>query len=367
MKFWRGFAISATVLVIAGCSSQRDQAQGNYDYVTLQERAVLIVPEGMTSVAQNPQFSIPQSEVASGPVGRQISIRSPSQVMPFVPGSRIEEGNRESRIWFDAIEDMNNVADWVWQELIALIEADDISIESMDEMSRIQTGQIESEQGTRSSGGFWATLARRNRVELTATYNVAINMQAPAHGRSAMVEVEAKDITWLEGGQPQAAPALLQRQLEANFLNDLGMRMQRNFEQQRVAEVRATRALRHAESPQGEAAYALDANFEAGWVLMPGVFEYLGFEVEDLSQTDGIYYVDYQPGGQRGFFSRLAFWRSQEEGLLGLPRGSGYEFQVDEVDGVFYIVIRHNDELLDEEVMDELFPVFAEAFSEHAD
>lgn len=366
MKFWRGFAIAATVAAVAGCASQRDQAQGDFEYLNIEERPILLMPEGLTPVTQNPEFRIPQVEREDGPVGRASSIRAPRQVMPLVPGSRIEEGSRDARIWFDAIEDMSNVAGWVWEELVALVEAQEYEIVEMDENQLLRTATVERDQGSRSRGGFWAGLTR-DRIDYMASYSLTVNMQAPAHGRSAMLEVDASDVRWYEDGERATTPPFLQRELEASFLNTLGIRMQRNFESQRVAQVRATRALRHAESPQGDPAYALDTTYEAGWVLMPGVFEYLGFEVEDLSRTDGVYMLNYQPGGQRGFFSRLAFWRSEDLGLLGLPRGSGYEFQLDEQDGVLYIVISHRGEVLDDETMDELFPVFAEAFSEHAD
>lgn len=366
MKFWRSLTVATAVIAAVGCSSQRDQAQGNFDYLSTEERGALLVPEGMTPVVQHPDFVIPQGANYQGPLGSRQSIRSPRQVMPLVPGSRIEEGSREARIWFDAIEDMNNVADWVWEELTALLEEREIPLEEVSERSRIVTGIIEQEQGTRSRGGFWAGL-RRDRIQFTSTHRLTIDMQAPSHGRTASLDVNASDINWYEDGRSAEQPAYFQRELEASFLNALAMRMQRNFEQQRVAEARATRTLRHAENPRGEPAYALDVSFDAGWVMMPGVFEYLGFVVEDLSQTDGIYYVNYQPGGRPGFFSRLAFWRSEDRGMLGLPRGDDYQFEIDEVDGVFYIVIRYQGEVLDEETMDELFPVFAEAFSEHSD
>lgn len=366
MNFWRGFAIAATVAAITGCASQRDQAQGGFEYLDIEERPILLIPEGLDPVAQNPEFRIPAIEQEDGPIGPASTIRAPRQVMPLVPGSRIEEDSRAARIWFDAIEDMDNVADWVWEELLILLAEQDYVVTESEEKQHIRTAKVEREQGSRARGGFWSGL-RRERIDFMASYSLTVDMHAPTHGRSAMLEVDAGDVRWYEDGERATTPPFLQRELEASFLNDLGMRMQGNFEQQRVAQVRATRALRHAESLQGDPAYALDASFEAGWVLMPGVFDYLGFVVEDLSQTQGIYLVEYQPGGERGFFSRLAFWRSEDLGLLGLPRGSGYEFQLDERDGIFYIVISYRGEVLDEETMDELFPVFAEAFSEHAD
>lgn len=366
MKFWRGFAIAAISAAVAGCATQRDQAQGGFDYLELEERPPIVTPEGLSPLVQAPDYRIPSIERTDGPLGPSSSIRAPRQVMPLVPGSRIEDGSRSARIWFDAIDEMPNVSDWVWEELLALVEEQQMPIADLQERDYLQTETIQRGQGSRSRGGFWSGL-RRDRIEFTAEYALHIDMDAPSHGRSAMLEVDASNVRYFEDGRERQAPLYLQRELEASFLNDLGMRMQRNFEAQRVAQVRATRALRHAESPQGDPAYALDTNFESGWVLMPGVFEYLGFELVDLNQTDGIYYVNYEPNGGGGFFSRLAFWRSRDDGMLNLPRGRGYEFQLDGQGDVLYVVISYRGEVLDEETMDELFPVFAEAFSEHTD
>lgn len=364
MKFWRGFAAVSTMIIVAGCSSQRDVAQGNFDYLELEESSAILVPQGMNPVIPHPDYIIPENEQYSGRLGREQSIRSPRQVMPLVPGSRTEESSTNSRIWFDAIEDMDNVADWVWRELLELVDDYDAEVESRVEQDFLQTSRFNLQQGSQTKSGFFNRL-RRQRDVIESEQAFKINMEAPEHGRTAMVEVTAENVRWLIGGEQVEEPLFIQRQLEADFLNQLSLRLQRGYEDERVASVRATRALRHAESPQGNPAYALDTGFDSGWVMMPGVFSYLGFIVEDLNQRDGLYYVNYQPGGTRGWFSRLAFWRSGET-PLGIPRGD-YEFEVDEVEGVFYIVIRRDDELLSEEQLDEMFPMFAEAFSEHSD
>ncbi|MGX5914213.1 outer membrane protein assembly factor BamC [Aliidiomarina sp. Khilg15.8] len=366
MKFWRGLAVVSSVVVVAGCSSQRDVAQGDFDYTELEENEAIIVPQGMTPVIQHPDYLIPQSGEYSGPVGREQSIRSPRQVMPLVPGSRVEEGSQEARLWFDAVEDMDNVSGWVWRELLDLIGEYDVAIEEQKDQSLLRTETFRIDRGSRARPGFFNRLSG-NRIQFESEQVLEINMQAPTHGRSAMLEVDATNVRWLEDGQPVAARGNLKRDIEVNFLNELSKRMQQNFADERIASVRATRALRHAESPQGNPAYALDTDFDSGWVMMPGVFDYLGFVVEDLSQREGLFYTSYQPGGERGFFSRLAFWRGADRGELDLPRGDGYQFEVDEEDNVFYIVIRHDGELLSEEKLEQMFPAFAEAFSEHSD
>jgi outer membrane protein assembly factor BamC len=366
MKFWRGLAVVSSVVVVAGCSSQRDVAQGDFSYTELEDDQTIIVPQGMTPVIQHPDFLIPQSDEYSGPVGREQSIRSPRQVMPLVPGSRVEEGSQEARLWFDAVEDMDNVAEWVWREVVAQLGNYDVEIVEQRDQEMLRTDTFRMEQGSRARPGFFNRLTG-NRIEFESEQSLQINMEAPSHGRSAMIEVEASNIRWLEDGEQKPARGDLERDIEVSFLNSLSTRMQQNFADERIASVRATRALRHAENPQGDPAYALDTDFESGWVMMPGVFEHLGFVVDDLSQREGLFYTDYQPGGDRGFFSKLAFWRGADEGELDLPRGDGYQFEVDEEDNVFYITIRHDGELLSEEKLEQMFPAFAEAFSEHSD
>src|SRR5690554_4992217 len=148
MKFWRGFAIAAIAAAVTGCASQRDQAQGGFDYLELEERPTILTPESMSPVVQAPNFRIPSIERTDGPLGPSSSIRAPRQVMPLVPGSRIEEGSRSARIWFDAVEDMANVSHWVWEELIALIEEQEMTIADMQELDFLNTETLQRSQGS---------------------------------------------------------------------------------------------------------------------------------------------------------------------------------------------------------------------------
>jgi outer membrane protein assembly factor BamC len=65
----------------------------------------------------------------------------------------------------------------------------------------------------------------------------------------------------------------------------------------------------------------IDEGFARAWRLTGVVLDRVGFAVEDRDRSSGIYYVRYSemPGPDReekkGFFSKLAFWRDEEESI----------------------------------------------------
>jgi outer membrane protein assembly factor BamC len=66
----------------------------------------------------------------------------------------------------------------------------------------------------------------------------------------------------------------------------------------------------------GQPELVIDQDFPQAWRLTGLALDRVGFAVQDQDRTQGIYYVRYESGftpkKKRGFFSRLAFWRSNE-------------------------------------------------------
>lgn len=94
-----------------------------------------------------------------------------------------------------------------------------------------------------------------------------------------------------------------------------------------VAEKTAANALVQAESRKqarsqmvkardGSATLLVDAEFAPAWRLVGVALERVGFSVEDRDRSEGEYYVRYDDPtkeDEKGFMSKLAFWRDDEE------------------------------------------------------
>lgn len=371
MTFNKLGIIGLAVVLVSGCAAQRELAEGGFDYLEVEDRGQLTFPSDLEARPQRAQFQIPplSEQQRGGSLGKAVSVRSPAQVLTLAPGSRVDEASRETRIAFDAVEGIEDLPNWVWDAVEVVVAETGATVVERDAERLIVTAPYRIEQYSQRRGGFFS-MFRRDRIRFASEQALRIEMQAASHRRSAALDVTATDIRWLRDGQAvarQDVPVMLQRDLEVGFLNNVSRHLARGYESERLQAAQAGIDLRRGENADGNAAFILDSSFTVAWALMPGVFERSGFEIEDLNQSEGIYYTAYEPGGKRGIFRRLAFWSRAAEGDLDLSRGTDVVFTVDERDGVTYIVAQIDDEPVSAEQLDAWFPVFARAFRDSDD
>lgn len=360
-KVW---LVGLSALVLAACSSQRELPDGDFDYVNIPEREQLILPEGFLEVEDDHQFSVPElaSGQRGGPVGDQVNIRSPRQILTMAPGSRVDEGSREMALQFDAVEGVDNLPGWIWNELNDVLQDMGAPIAESEEEARIRTETFRMEQFSRAQRGFFNRISR-NRDYYVSEQAFDIELDVASHRRSATLSVTATDIAWLENDRRISIPAMLKRDLEANLLNQVSLKMERTYRADRVALTSQTSELKLGENAEGQGVYTLESDFNSVWVLMPGMFQGVGLEVEDLNQTAGMYYTEYHPGGRVGWLRRL-FRRGGEQGPLNLRRGAELEFAVDEIDGTVYITPQRDGEPVSNSEIEAWFPAFSRALAE---
>lgn len=364
MKFKHVVLLTMGIALVSGCTSNRELAEGGFGYLEVEEQPSLIIPEGLEQRAPRSQYQIPEETTAmrNAPVGANVSIRSPRQILTLAPGSRVDEGVQASVLAFDAVEGVSDLPAWIWDEVERVLAASGATLVEHDRESRAVTDSFRIQQYTRPRQGFFNRL-RGRRVAVETEQTLIVDMTAPAHRRSATLSVNAQSISQYDDGRrvPQdQLPAMLQREIEADFLNTISSNLNRRYMQGRVAAVQTDLEFELLESPDGYPAVAFAGDFNTGWVIMPGIITDLGFVIDDLNQTEGTYYTEYQPGGKRGWFSRL--FRRSVRGPLDLPRGTEVNFSVDEVNGIVYIVPMIDGNALDQAQLESWAPALEDAF-----
>lgn len=363
--------IGLAVILASGCAAKRELAEGGFDYLEVEDRGQLTFPSDLDARAQRAQFQIPElsEQQREGSLGPAVSVRSPAQVLTLAPGSRVDEATRDTRISFDAVEGVEDLPSWIWNAVEEVVAETGARIVERDNERLIVTAPYRKEHYSQRQGGF-LSLFTRNRINFSSEQVLRVEMQSASHRRSSTLDVTATDIQWLRDGRAvarQDIPVMLQRDLEADFLNAVSRRLAVSYEGERLQSARAGVEIRRGETADSSAALILDSSFNVAWALMPGVLERVGFAIEDLNQSEGTYYTSYEPGGKRGFFRRLAFWSRSAEGDLDLSRGTDVVFTVDERDGTTYIVAQIDDEPVSAAQLDAWFPVFADAFRDNTD
>ncbi|MCH8492076.1 MAG: outer membrane protein assembly factor BamC [Idiomarina sp.] len=366
MKFTKVGAIALSALIVSGCAAQRDLAEGGFDYLEVEDRGQLVVPEGLNMPAQRAQYRLPQlsAEQQTGSIGSAVSVRSPRQVLTLAPGSRTEDGISETRLAFDAVEGISDLPAWVWSGVESVVGNMGAEIVVNEPESRIVTARFEQEHYTVTRPGFLNRL-RRVRDTYTSMQTIEVAMQSAPHRRSAVIDARVSDISWYVNGREmsrQDTPVMLQRDLEAGVLNRVSAHLNTNYSADRMADARRGVEIRQTETADGFAAIAFESSFNVAWGLMPSILENIGFILDDFNQSEGVLYTAYEPEGKRGFFKRLAFWRSRDGGPLPLRAGTEVEFNVDERDGVVYIIANIDDQPVSAEQISAWMPAFVEAF-----
>jgi outer membrane protein assembly factor BamC len=89
----------------------------------------------------------------------------------------------------------------------------------------------------------------------------------------------------------------------------------------------------------------INEGFARAWRLTGVALDRVGFAVEDRDRSSGIYFVRYSELSgvdeeEQGFFSKLAFWRSDEKSL---DKDSQYQVVLSETDQGTRVVIRDKD------------------------
>lgn len=349
-------------LALSACSSQRNIAEGSFDYLDIKAVKNL---EGTDQLElQNPtnKYKVPVVAAVNQPaLGAEVGIRPPMQVIAAAPGSRIEEGLRESRIYFDAIDGVANLKGSIWGHLIQVADALDTPYTADEEQGLIRLERFRHVVSSTRKPGI-ANMVSNKRLEQASEQVIELRLTMASHGRSGVLEAKIIDPAFFVDNQPQKLPMNFIRGFEAELLNDVSIAMERTYRSDRAVFTQEVVDVLLGTTGTGNAAFTLTADFNSVWVLMPEVFEKLNFVVDDLNQTEGMYYVTYEPFGKRRWYHALAFWKQVQMGDLNLKNGTEVTFGVDEVNGTVYLTPQIDGVPLTAETLAQWLPMVAGAF-----
>ncbi len=304
-----------SVAAIGGCSfTPQEQAEGDFRYTEAALHDGLEPAPGLSLPETRSHYRIPEVP-ANTPVGKSVNIKSPIQVWPTAAGSRVEETQAEVKVYFDELEGMANLSEFVWGSALAELSARQIPVTSEQPQQRLETGWVVEE---REVGEDDLLLRTERRFELV--------METPDHGRTTALSVDMIEKQESGPGKGFSEGLVADRNAEARLLNSIinEVAVRQNTNQGMVAtddSIDVTAGF----NDEGYPALTLDTSFQNSWGLMGAVLPELGFAIDDLNQSTGRYYTTYEKG--KSGLSKLAFWRDSAEGKLDIPEGD-YEIQV---------------------------------------
>jgi len=344
--------------LLAGCSGMPEVLQTKkIEYKGAGKLPPLEIPPDLTSPSRDDRYAVPEintqgtATLSTYNAARGGTARASSVLLPNVARVRIERAG--SQRWLVVPENPEKIWPVVkefWQGLgflvkIELPEAGVMETDWAENRAKIVEDPIRSMLG-KVLDSLYSTGERdkfRTRLERGAepgTTEIYISHRG-------MVEVyrnEAKDSTvW----QPRPSDT----ELEAEFLRRLmarfGVEDERAKAQLAGDDTKIERA-KLVRAGSGAGKLEMTESFDRAWRRVGLALDRVGFTVEDRDRSSGYYYVRYvdpQIDGQKGaekdkgFLSRLAFWKSDTSGI----KAEQYRVVMKEAKGVTEVQVQNKD------------------------
>lgn len=325
MQNWVKGSVVASVL-LTGCSvfqSEQDVANRSaYNHAELK------LPAGLAQPAKPGKFDIPE---ISSTVISEADTHSPALVLATAGSSRIEEGDRLSRVWFDRNDSTGELVPFLQRILQAQFAEQAIEL-TADETGLIYTtGWIARSE----KEGFWFWQSSQQQEQ--ARFKISIEPRP--HGRAASMMV-----TMLEHQHFNAEAKLEGREAQRQEVALLNQIIDR-IGKEEIIVARANKAkapdvsLEPGIDAEGHPALITQQSIDVTWSQLEALLAELNFAVTDMNRTEFTYYVNYTKP-EPGFWSKL--WGSSDKVVLPLTNGE-YQLVLGRVNKQTAITLRDKD------------------------
>ena len=310
MQYWIPASLVAS-LFISGCSLFPEEVT-EQSAVEAKPVAELKVPAGLTAAKKPAQYDIPPAPNA--PV-TEVELKSPMQVLALATNSRVEEEEKEARIWFERSEFTGELLPYLTKNVLDFGKEKQIEITQKDQEGLVfETGWVSRFE----EEGFWLW---KDMVEKEQSRFLIVFEPKP-HRRTVGVRVQLLEHRFIENDTKLSAIA--QKREEVYFLNRLVDKVatvelvQINLKKAQSRQVTLTTGF----DAQGDAAMITGQPLDTAWVQLELLFEQNGFVVNDLDRTKYSFFLTYTKP-ETGFWDSL--WSDEE--TIDVPLTEG-DYQV---------------------------------------
>lgn len=304
-----------TAMLVCACSSleERELASGDFGYLNEEPGQTIKIPEGVDQPKFSDAYKLPDlgEDAPRTTMGKDLSVMSPSLVLPIVAGSRLKDGSKEATVWFDQVDDDKPLEQTIWNTVTRFLEKQGVGVELFDkEKQRLVTDWIVIDESTETK---WYSFSGSERT-IAQRFEFSLNQKN--HGRSAALSADLVDYKeQLSADSDIITKAQDDRRNEVDILNQIVQNYQ--FETQ-VANVKRFRKIRQGLDMElgfdgdGEPAFVVDADYDIAWPRLLLVLRKLGFDVKDYDKSNGLMFVKYG-GGESGWWDSL--WSNDKNDL----------------------------------------------------
>jgi outer membrane protein assembly factor BamC len=345
VHYWISGSVLATLL-LSGCSMWTTPETTTTAEINKVDE--LTIPKGLIAPKKPGQFDIPAA-VAAGSLGDAVELKAPMQVLAVSTNARVEEDDKEVRVFFERNEFTGDLMPYLTTNLNNFFTQSNI-VTTTGGNSSWQTDWISQYEET----GWWFWKSQ----ELTQQSKFQVFLEPRVHGRTAALRVAMMQHKY---SQPdQKITAIAQRREEVHFLN----RMIDHLAMVELEKIRAAKAsqpdvlLTRAVNEKDEAVLLTTQSIDVTWNQLELLFEQVSLTVTDLNRTEYVYYVNFTKP-DAGFWGSI--WGGEEQPELPIAEGE-YQLHLSKTDKGTAIKWRDKDGTpLNQEQVYAIYDVFVAA------
>lgn len=333
----------ALSLALGGCSGSLLESK-RIDYKSARQiERPLEIPPDLTAPQRDDRFAVPDvsprgvatySAYSADRAGQPATASTASTVLTPSESMRVERaGSQRWLVVGGTPEELWPQIKDFWLELGFILNVDSPEIGVMEtdwaeDRAKIPQDFVRSSIGKVFDGLFSTPERDKFRTRLEQGKEAGtVEVYISHRGMMEIYPTEAKDSTiW----QPRPADP----ELEAEMLRRLMVRL--GAEEARaeaaIATEQPSERAQIASAADGRVMLVMEEPFDRAWRRVGLALDRVGFTVEDRDRTQGLYFVRYvdpdadNRSPEKGFLSRLAFWRSDDKPVQG---GSEYRLRVE--------------------------------------
>ena len=336
-------SLLALSLALGGCSGSLLESK-RIDYKSARQiERPLEIPPDLTAPQRDDRFAVPDvsprgvatySAYSADRAGQPATASATSAVLTPSESMRVERaGSQRWLVVGGTPEELWPQIKGFWLELGFILDIDSPEIGVMEtdwaeDRAKIPQDFIRSSIGKVFDGLFSTPERDKFRTRLEQGRDPGtVEVYISHRGMMEIYPTEAKDSTiW----QPRPADP----ELEAEMLRRLMVRL--GAEEARAEAAVATEQVPEraqiSSAADGQVMLVMEEPFDRAWRRVGLALDRIGFTVEDRDRAQGLYFVRYvdpdadNRSTEKGFLSRLAFWRSDDKPAQG---GSEYRLRVE--------------------------------------
>ena len=305
------------VALLTACSSEEDRREANKDfnYTDAKLHATLITPSTLKAPIFSNEYKV-AVEQKQGPIAKDVDVRPPETVMPFVASSRPDTTSVNPKIWYSARSLNENISVDLWRWLKTFLQLNHYPIEKVDEDNKvILTGPISLAYEGEKPDDIPAAPSQKFRFKISD---------------ASQLHQSSVESSWVSPADDGEIPTIFkQRDYAAHLLNQFSA----------YTDTQAKNTIQYADKNRpvhlmlgtdsaGSKAIVAENPFGQTWSWLLTAMPRAGLPISYSSQSQGLIEFEYKSDDSVGFMDVLTFWKP-EKPQTGLALNKGmYRLQL---------------------------------------